>query len=343
MEMHRQGRLTVRRRIRRHLAWRKQRFDATTGTQLFLDPHHDVARALYLVSWPRSGSTWLAELLATTPGTRLIFEPANLPYAGRPDLGTDMISLPRVGPGDDLGGAGALLKRAVTGRLRSHWSDQLTTTRLARRRIVKDIVGVGALAWIADRWPSMPIIVLVRHPLAVAHSLVELTWSMNNATSAQDFIAAHAPDADPGLAAAALLGEVTQWADDHAAALGSDAARHALVIFYEDLVRVPDEQIARIERHLAAHGGRAWRTLRIDRSTVDRPSFASFRRQSATVADRIEPWRDAYRPEVVTEAMAILASRGLAGLYGPSAEPLVAGDEAVATVHRSTGSPDAPE
>ena len=94
MEMQGPARATPLRRHRRHLAWRKQRFDVTVGTQLFLDPMHDPSRALYLVSWPRSGSTWLAELLASNPRTRLVFEPANLPYEGRPDLGTDMISLP---------------------------------------------------------------------------------------------------------------------------------------------------------------------------------------------------------------------------------------------------------
>ena len=104
------------------------------------------------------------------------------------------------------------------------------------------------------------------------------------------------------------------------------------MIFYEDLVRSPGEQITRIERHLATRGGRAWQAVRIDRSMVDRPSFASFRRQSATTAERLEPWRDAYQPEVIDAAMAILSDRGLAGLYGSSAAPLVAGEDAVAAV-----------
>ena len=343
MEMQGPARATPLRRLRRHLAWRKQRFDVTVGTQLFLDPMHDPSRALYLVSWPRSGSTWLAELLASNPRTRLVFEPANLPYEGRPDLGTDMISLPPVGPGGDLGGAAALIEGAVSGRLRTHWSDQITTTRFARRRVVKDILGVGALPWIAARWPTMPVILLIRHPLAVAHSLVELTWSMNNATSAQGFLDAHAPGANPNLAADALLGEVRQWADDHAAALSSSEVERCLVVFYEDLVTAPDEQIARIERHVAANGGRAWGTLNLDRSMVERPSFASFRRQAATTAERIEPWRDAYGPVVIDRAMAILAERGLADLYGPAASPLVAPDQAARVVRRRRKAPDAPE
>ena len=331
------------RRIRRHVAWRRQRFDATLGTQLFLDPFHQPSRSLYLVSWPRSGSTWLAEMVASSPGTRLVFEPANLPYAGRPDVGTDMVSLPRIAPGGDLGGAAPLLEAAVTGRLRTHWSDQITTTRLARRRVVKDIVGVGALAWIADQWPEMPIVLLVRHPLAVAHSLVELTWSMNNVTSAQGFIDAHTAGADPRLLAEALLGEVAQWVDDHAAALGADADARTLVVFYEDLVTEPHTQIDRLARHLATHGGRPWRHLTIDSALIGRPSFASFRRQEATAAERLEPWRDAYGPEVIDDAMALLAVRGLDRLYGPGATPLVSGDEAAEVLRRAAEQPGAPE
>ena len=115
------------------------------------------------------------------------------------------------------------------------------------------------------------------------------------------------------------------------------------MVFYEDLVTAPDEQIARIERHVAANGGRAWGTLNLDRSMVERPSFASFRRQAATTAERIEPWRDAYGPVVIDRAMAILAERGLADLYGPAASPLVAPDQAARAARRRRKAPDAPE
>ena len=94
---------------------------------------------------------------------------------------------------------------------------------------------------------------------------------------------------------------------------------------------------------MTTRGGRAWRTLRLDRSLVERPSFASFRRQSATVAERLEPWRDAYGPEVVDEAMAILADRGLDGLYGPGASPLVDGDEVTSVDGPLREATDAPE
>lgn len=310
------------RRARNHLRWRLQQFRSTTGTQLFLDPSRDAARCCYLSSWPRSGSTWLAELLCSARGTRLVFEPANMAYPGRPEIKTDLVSLPRVGPEGSVGGAEGLIEGAVTGRLRSHWSDQITTTHLARRRVVKDIVGVGALPWICGTWPEMPAILLIRHPLAVAHSLVELTWSMNNASSAEDFVAAHAQGADPSLRAAALLREVEQWAADHAFALGRREADRALVVFYEELVEEPRPQIRRIADHLAA-SSRAFRSLDLDMSMIERPSFASFRRTSATKAERVAAWAGSYDDQTIAAAIGILRSHGLGGVYGAGPEPLV--------------------
>ena len=40
---------------------------------------HDTSKAVWISSWQRSGSTWLAEMLASPPRTRLVYEPANIP------------------------------------------------------------------------------------------------------------------------------------------------------------------------------------------------------------------------------------------------------------------------
>lgn len=311
------------RHFRHHLAWRRQQFDATTGTQLFLDRHHDADRALYLSSWPRSGSTWVAELIASARGTRLVFEPCNLPYAGKARIGTELISLPHAAPGEDLGHAGLIIEQAVEGTLRTYWSDQLRTTRIASRRVIKEIVTVPALPWIAARWPAMPIILLLRHPVAVADSLVALTWSMNNRTDADAYLAATAPGANPSLLAEALLGEVDQWANEHALAIAGLAPKQALVVFYESLVSDPANELERIGRHLAS--SQAWQHWQPDLSFIGRPSFASFRRREVSGEERSRSWREAWGDTTLSRASQIVADAGLGHLYGadglPSCDP----------------------
>ena len=333
---------TILRRLRRHLAWRKQRFDVSVGTQLFIDPWRDPARALYLCSWPRSGSTWLAQIVASAPRTRIVFEPANLGYEDKPSLGTDMISLPLAGPGDDLGAAGALLERAVTGQLRSYWSDQINEARFVERRVIKDIVGVGALPWVAGRWPEMPMVLLLRHPLAVAHSLVSLTWSMNNATTGAQFRAATSPEPDPTLLGEALLREVAQWADDYGWAMSHPACRRSHVIFYETLVADPSSELDRLAEFLRSSSSH-WRSWRFDESVVERPSFAAFRRSSASTEEWIDSWSNSYAAGTLEQAAAVIAAAGLSGIYGPGPLPLVDPSIALATVRAARGSREAGE
>ena len=316
------------RRLRDHLAWRRQQFEATTGTQLFIDRHHDAARSLYLASWPRSGSTWLAELIASARGTRLVFEPCNLPYPGKVRIGTELISLPAVAPSDDLGPAGSIIEQAVHGVLRTHWSDQLRTTRVASRRVVKEIVTVPALPWVAAKWPEMPMILLLRHPVAVADSLVSLTWSMNNRTDANAFVAATAPGADPTLLGDALLGEVAQWANEHSSAIAGLAQSRALVVFYESLLADPSGEIERIRHHLESSP--PWRRWEPDPAFIHRPSFASFRRREASADERSRSWLDAWGPATLAHAEQIVGDAGLGHLYGRDGLPACDPDQVLA-------------
>lgn len=129
--------------------------------------------AVLLAGTGRGGTTWLAQVINHDRRYRLMFEPVMpdhvplfAPLSRRPYL-------PRHSQDDAWADA---LDRVFSGRLRNAWVDAYNTTLLPLGRLIKDIRLNLALPWLAERYPGMPIVWLLRHPCAVAHSKLKLGW-----------------------------------------------------------------------------------------------------------------------------------------------------------------------
>jgi hypothetical protein len=159
-------------RTRHWTRWRRRQLRDMWRRASHVDVLGEEGRTTWICSWQRSGSTLLAEVLATPRGTRLIYEPANLPQRIVTGEAAALTALP-TGPGDEL----AAVERALRGRVRGAWVDQLCDCHAVQRRVVKDVRAIGLLDLVSARHPRVPIIVLVRHPLSIALSAVALGWT----------------------------------------------------------------------------------------------------------------------------------------------------------------------
>lgn len=266
---------------------------------------------MWLCSWQRSGSTLLAEILASGRGTRLVYEPANVPSALFTGEAAAQVPLP-TGPGPEL----LAVERALRGRAHGAWVDQLASGHLFSRRVVKDVRALGLLELVAVRHPTTPIVLLVRHPLAVARSVVELGWTPAGMDDDE-----------------ALLFEVRRWSSLHSAALAAPGAQRVLVVTYEHLVLDTDATLDAVLAHAGAHHP-TWRGAELDRTTRARPSATSFRRAGARDGREWIGTFDGVAPRVVDEATAVLRDAGLGELYGAGPEPLVGLADVEASVRR---------
>ena len=73
-------------------------------------------------------------------------------------------------------------RRIVSGAYLSWRIDSLNKRRIATRRLIKDIFSNLFLKWLGVQFPGMPLILVVRHPCAVAASKMNLKdwiWSVN--------------------------------------------------------------------------------------------------------------------------------------------------------------------
>jgi hypothetical protein len=260
-------------------------------------------------------------------------------------------------PGDTDPVLDDILTRILTGRVRSRWSDKFNRYRLPRRRLVKEVRATNLLPRIAEKFPDMPIVYLLRHPVPTAWSAAELQWKPylkeflrqqpfvdGPLAPFSDLIAAVVADGNP------FQKHILRWCLENYVPVHTLAPESAHVVFYENIVEDPDAELARLGRYLDRFPVGGW-SLATERPTaVDLPSRANYRDTPVMAADeRLRSWCDDVPADDVGRALEVVRAFGLDRIYGSDIRPLV-GPEAVLTGGRppetrppETGSPDGSE
>ena len=271
-------------RLVNHAAYRRRRLRQHWRSVVI--GGHDATKALWISSWQRSGSTWLAEMLASPPRTRLVYEPANIPD-GYFDGADAALSAP---PLDSPVHASAVVE-GLSGTVRHWWSNQFNQTHLPQRLVAKDVRALGVAGQVAEALGTTPIIILVRNPIDVATSTIRLGWF------------------DPALDAhTAFLSEVTRWCEYHERALRDERLHRALWVSYEELEAAPLDELTKLRTYLLTFSS-TWRALDLTTLDTTRRSATDF---TNTSGPRLDPaWS--------TEAAAVVDRSPFAALYGSTA------------------------
>ena len=267
-----------------HAAYRGRRFRQHWRSVVI--GGHDTTKAVWISSWQRSGSTWLAEMVASPPRTRLVYEPANIP-----DDYFDGAEAALTPPPLDSTVHTSAVVQGLSGTVRHWWSDQFNRTHLPKRLVVKDVRGLGVAGRVAEQLSSTPLVILVRNPVDVATSTIRLGWF------------------DPALdIRTAFLGEVTRWCEYHERTLHDERLRRALWVSYEALEAAPLEELTKLRTYLLTFSP-TWRAFDLATLDTTRRSATDFTSGSGP---RIDPaW--------ITEAVAVVDHSPFAALYGSTA------------------------
>jgi hypothetical protein len=298
----------------------------------YLDLHHDYRRTLLLVSSARSGSTWLSDILEESLRCRMVFEPLrrdrvplarNVPWGRYSDPGEPDPAL------DDV------LRRILTGRVRSQWSDKFNRYRLPRHRLVKEVRATNLLPRIANQYPEMPIVFLLRHPIPTAWSAAELYWKPylgeflgqrqlldGPLVAWRDIITEAAASED------LFQKHVLRWCLENYVPVNQLAPESAHVVFYENIVEDPDAELERLARYLERFSDGGWSFSAGRPSAVDLPSRANYRGTPVMAAEeRLRSWCDEVPVASVGRAMEMVGRFGLDRIYGVDVRPLIGPDE----------------
>ena len=203
-------------------------------------------RTILLAGSGRSGTTWLANIIAANPTVRVIFEP----FDNRQVEEMADLPLSAYSRRDDVSPIrSAAVGDALAGRINTPWTNRLGHRVWAPRRVVKSIRANSMLAWI-DRQFKPVILYMLRHPCSVVLSRMRLSWDthidemLDQQALVDDYLTPYLPLIQS--ARTPVQRQAIMWCLENVVALNQMPEQTWTVVTYEQLVTNPDRQIRRV-------------------------------------------------------------------------------------------------
>jgi hypothetical protein len=308
--------------------------DAARGAQWelrrwgYLDLGGGVEDTVFIAGSGRSGTTWVEEVVDRHHDHRVLFEPFYPRQVRQVAAMTEGLYLRN--DVDDPRYV-ASVQRILEGRLRNRWIDHLNHVRIARRRLVKEIRANCWLGWAARRWPQMPMVFVMRHPLAVVASGLGMGWSdgLDRVLAQPTLLSDHAADHIEYLRSLTDPFEraVARWCVENAVPMRTLGPKRATLVLYEDLITDPGREAQRL---VTALGQEADAALE---EALARPSrLSAGGTTAATGGSPLDAWRKRLDEQQRHRGLAVVQRLGFGDVYGDDPMP----DSAAA--HRRWGS-----
>lgn len=140
----------------------------------FIELQPGYKNSILLAGSGRSGTTWIADLINYQNQYRYLFEPFN---PVRSDLCRGKLTPHKyIRANQQDSTLFEVVESLLSGKVRNISIDFCNRGLVYRKRLIKAICVNLALKWIRANFPEMPIILLLRHPCAVANSRVKRGW-----------------------------------------------------------------------------------------------------------------------------------------------------------------------
>jgi Sulfotransferase family len=208
---------------------------------LYLDYEPDYRKTVFVCGAPRSGTTWLAEVLNRSHAYRYLYEPFN---CDKVPMVNHFSERQYLRPHNDDPKYLEPARSIFTGKARDAWIDQYNRPGIVRRRLIKDVRSMLMLKWIREHFPGMKIIFIIRHPCAVTVSRIKLGWRsiwretfFNQHDLMADYLSPFAGD----IAAAHGVFErhIVDWCVENFVPLDQLVKSDVFLAFYENLLADP--------------------------------------------------------------------------------------------------------
>jgi hypothetical protein len=300
-----------------------RKFERKLRTQLFFDAG-DYRQTVIVAGTGRSGTTWVEEVINSRNDYRIMFEPF---HSKKVDLLRDWNFRQYLRSNDRRDKFLMPATRILSGRVRNEWIDKYNQKFFSNKRLIKDIRAQLLLHWIKHNFPEIPIILLLRHPCAVANSKLHLNWVthldefLRQDELMEDFLSPFRKEIEN--AEAPFDKHIFMWCVENYIPLKQFKENEILVIFYEDFCKNPRNEIEKVMQFV----GSTFTPEMLEK--VTKPSVQSHK-ESAIVSktDLVSSWRKSISEEQIKRSVEILSLFGLQKIYNQSDFPLLDGTQA---------------
>jgi hypothetical protein len=285
---------------------------------LFLDLGGDHRDTIFVAGTERSGTTWLADLINYRSRFRMIFEPFwALRVPESEPFSSNQYLRARDSSSQYLEAAGKIL----SGQVRNSWSDKYHRTFLSRRRLIKDVRTNLMLRWMYENFPGMPLVLILRHPCAVAssqsradHQFLGLgAHFLGQPELVDDFLQPHLEAIQSPNSA--FEEKILRWCIQNAVPLAQFEYGQIHVVFYEELCVDAHSVLERLFDYLDL-------PLNLDQIELSRQSPVSNKTSAIlTGGSLVDQWREYVTFDEIEVAEKIFESFGLDVLYTGASMP----------------------
>ena len=289
--------------------------------KLFID-FHDFRNTVFLAGTGRSGTKWVQRIINYNGAYRLMNEPF---HSDKTSLISHFKFRQYIRPSNQDNRFIDPVRKILSGNVRSPWIDDLNTKVWVRKRLLKDIRAHHFLKWIKVNFPEIPIILLLRHPIAVAKSKVRLGWPahpedfLSQEDLVEDFLSPFREiiqdskgDFDK---------HILMWCIENYVPLKQFKKDEFLLVFYENLCTNPSHEIKKIFNFV----GEEYKPS-ILQTLNKRSLFFLKNRCNFDGETLVNNWKKNVTDKELETALRILTQFGLNKIYSDSATPIVLGD-----------------
>jgi hypothetical protein len=286
-------------------------------SRLFQDNVRDSGKSILVTGSARSGTTWLANILASQGKFRIMFEPFN------PNLVPEYRKFnyfQYMRPEEYDQDLYEFCNQVFTGKIRNAWIDREIQYLLPQGRVIKCIRSTLMLRWLDIQFPEVPKVFIVRHPCAVVLSRMKLGWATDD--DIRHFLS------QPNLMSDFLADKL-----EIIARAKTDEEKHAIIwcitnlvpvqqfvgqklnlVFYEQMVQNPPETIAKIFQILG---------LSMNDSvsmTISQPSLTSTASSAILTGKNLtDQWKNELSTPMIDRILSIVNEFGLSHILETSA------------------------
>jgi len=283
--------------------------------------NYRLQNTIVLTGAPRSGTTWLGELLNTIPHSVIIFEPLHIRRVSEAKLaGFDWMTY--LDPGQKNPLAYDYMDKVLRGQVITKWTAReikklsIQECLKADTLIIKFVRANMILDWMVNSFPIRRPILMLRHPCAVVASQIRREWK--DRVSLENLMASPIFKLYPYLLSKVNGLETVEeylavkWCLDYFHPL-LNTGNYELVI-YEKLVSDGTEQIKRIFKKLGyAIPEKSFSQLKI-------PSMTSYDGNPWNEDDPLSRWKKYLSREQIMQIMEVVKRFGM-DFYSEDIEP----------------------
>lgn len=282
--------------------------------------HYQYSNTLVVAGGPRSGTTWLAELVcAAVPRSAMLFEPlhiGNVPAAAAAGFTWRTYMKP-----DEVWPEGkAFLRQALEGKvINRHTASHIPLSRVVRPRlwVTKFIHANLLLGWLAKQFPIRAPALIIRHPCATVASRAGQGWKpLTHAPRIPKFLAA-CPQFEPVLDGLTTVDEfrAALWCIDYYVPLSMPKPYPFHLVTYEQLVREGEKTLSELcQRWDIDISPAAQKQLSIASQTTKKNAAIS------TGKDPLARWKALLSAEQIDRILQVVKAFGL-DFYTDALEP----------------------